>query len=98
MAAAARRYAANVDANQPEIVAALRKAGASVHHTHAAGKGFPDLVVGYNGETFLLEVKNPEARGKLNDDQVEWHDEWRGHVCVVHSIEEALAELKVKDY
>lgn len=31
--------AARVDQNQAEIVAALRKAGASVQHLHTIGKG-----------------------------------------------------------
>jgi len=98
MAAAARRYAANVDANQPEIVAALRKAGATVEHLHAVGAGCPDLMVGYNGETFCMEIKNPDAKGKLNRIQEEWHDNWAGHACVVRSVEEALVELKIGDY
>jgi len=97
-AAAARRYAANVDHNQPEIVAALRKAGATVEHLHAVGAGCPDLCVGYNGETYLMEIKNPDANGKLNKIQEAWHDSWVGHACVVHSVEEALAELKIGDY
>ena len=42
-----------VDRNQPEIVDALRKAGASVGHTHAVGKGFPDIVVGVQGLTLV---------------------------------------------
>jgi len=42
-----------VDRNQPEIVDALRKAGASVGHTHAVGQGFPDIVVGVKGLTLV---------------------------------------------
>lgn len=42
-----------VDRNQPEIVDALRKAGASVGHTHSLGHGFPDIVVGLQGLTLV---------------------------------------------
>lgn len=41
---ASRRFA-RTDANQPEIVKALREHGFHVAHTHTIGKGFPDVVV-----------------------------------------------------
>ena len=48
------RYAARVDKNQSEIVSALRAAGAYVWII-----GLPvHLLVGYNGQTFLVEIKN----------------------------------------
>jgi hypothetical protein len=48
------RRAARVDANQAEIVKALRDAGAYVWII-----GLPvDLLVGYNNHTFLVEVKD----------------------------------------
>jgi hypothetical protein len=40
------RRASKVDANQREVVAALRGAGASVQLLHAVGEGCPDLLVG----------------------------------------------------
>lgn len=92
------RRAAKVDANQPEIVAALRKAGASVAPAHSMGRGFPDLVVGHMGKTYLVEVKDgskPPSARKLNDLQVEWHEAWRGHCCVVETVEQALAVIGV---
>jgi hypothetical protein len=46
-------YRKRVDRNQPEIVEALRSAGASVGHTHAVGQGFPDIVVGVKGLTLV---------------------------------------------
>jgi hypothetical protein len=48
------RYAARVDANQDQVVSALRAAGAYVWII-----GLPvDLLVGYNDETFLFELKD----------------------------------------
>lgn len=91
------RRAAKIDANQPEIVEAFRKAGCSVTPTHAAGKGFPDLCVGYRGKTYLCEIKDGSlswSRRVLTDAQVEWFDNWRGHAVVVETVEEALAMVK----
>ena len=90
------RIASRVDANQPEIVAALISAGASVHHTHQAGKGFPDIVVGFRGTTLLFEIKDgskPPSARKLTPDQLKFFESWRGQYDVVESVEEALNTL-----
>jgi len=47
--------AARVDANQQEIVKALRSVGAYVR-VITQGDGLPDLLVGYRGVTLLMEV------------------------------------------
>lgn len=92
-----RKYAAKVDRNQPEIVAALRAVGASVQPLHTVGGGTPDLLVGYRGADYLLEVKDGEAQAsdqKLRATQVEWHRDWRGRpVSVVMSIPDAMAAI-----
>lgn len=85
------RRAAKIDANQPEIVLALRAVGASVECMQAAGSGFPDLVVGYRGVNYLLEIKT--AKGKLTKDQKTWHPLWRGQVEIVRSVDEALLAI-----
>lgn len=93
------RLAAKIDKNQTEIVAALRKAGASVQSLAAIGKGCPDLLVGYNGFTVLMEIKAPDApfgRAALTKDQIKWHSEWRGSsLAIVNSVEGALELLRV---
>ena len=92
------RRAAKVDANQSEIVAAFRKAGATVTPLHAVGQGCPDLLVGFRGVNYLVEVKDgakPPSARKLTPDQVSWHDTWRGQVAVVKSAAEALALLGI---
>ena len=92
------RRAAKVDANQREVVAALRDAGATVQLLHAVGEGCPDLLVGYKGLNMLLEVKDgsksPSAQ-KLTPQQEIWHRDWRGHRVVVNSPEAALAAIGV---
>lgn len=80
--------ASRVDANQKAIVAALRACGATVFCTHTAAHGFVDLVCGYHGVNYLIEVKGP--RGKLTPDQRAFHATWRGRVDVVRSVDEAL--------
>jgi len=87
------RRAAKVDANQPDIVAALRKIGATVQPLHAVGQGCPDLLVGWRGMNTVIEVKDgskPPSARKLTPDQVEWHAEWRGQVTVVETVEQAI--------
>jgi Holliday junction resolvase len=94
------RRAAKVDENQAEIVAALRQVGCFVEPLHAVGGGVPDLLVGRNGETFLIEVKDgnkPPSARKKTDAQVIWHDAWRGKpVAVVCNIREALDAIGVQ--
>lgn len=82
--------AKKVDINQKEIVAALRKIGATVQTLHEVGKGCPDLLVGFKGVNLLMEIKNPEYSGKLTEREAEWHDAWKGEVWIVETVDEAL--------
>ena len=83
------RRAAKIDANQPEVVAALRAAGFWVQSLAAVGHGFPDLIAcKKSGAIMLLEVKMPGER--LTHDEFDWHGRFPGPVFVVHSAEEAL--------
>ena len=67
------RYAARVDANQDQIVSALRAAGAYVWVI-----GLPvDLLVGFKGHTFLVEVKNCPKR-RLTALQADFFENWSG--------------------
>lgn len=85
------RLAARRDKNEPAIVEALVRAGATVVPLSATGA--PDLLVGFRGQTYLLEVK--AEKGKLTPDQLAWHMEWEGYpVKVVRSIEDALTAIK----
>lgn len=76
-----------VDKNQPDIVAALRKCGATVQHLHAVGDGCPDLLVGYGGVNLLVEVKR-DLKSLLTDDQRQWHGTWRGQVTVLFTVDD----------
>lgn len=92
------RRAAAVDANQAEIVKALRKVGVSVQPLHRVGGGVPDLLCGHAGKNMLLEVKDgakvPSAR-TLTPDQKEWLEGWRGQWAVVTSVDDAFDALGI---
>lgn len=92
------RRASKADANQPAIVDALRRAGASVQPLHAVGSGCPDILVGFRGVNLMVEIKDgnkPPSARRLTPDQVVWHDAWRGQVIVVKSVDEALTAIGV---
>ncbi len=94
------RRAAKIDRNQPEIVAALEKAGAAVQHLHAVGAGCPDLLISFRGVNLLAEVKDgtlPPSARKLTDAQLRWHMLWRGQVAIVESVDDALRLIGVKE-
>lgn len=82
------RRAARIDQNHGEIVKALRKVGVSVADTHGL-PGFVDLVCGYRGRSYLLEVK--DRNGELTEDQTKFVLGWRGDYHVVRSVTDALA-------
>lgn len=87
------RLAARVDRNQLVIVQALRKMGCSVAITSALGHGFPDLVVGFSGKTFLMELKDgskPLSRQKLTLQEENFFKTWKGHMTIIRSVDEAV--------
>ena len=91
--------AARVDANHVQVVEALRAAGATVQSLAGVGKGVPDLLVGHQGHTLLMEVKDGHkspSKRQLTEDQLKWHGEWRGGtLAVVDGPEAALRALGV---
>ena len=82
------RRAAKVDVNQPEIVAGLRKVGFSVLIISQL-KNCCDIVVGKDGRNWLLEIK-PNVKAKLTEGEVKFHENWKGSVYIVTTVEEAL--------
>lgn len=87
------RLKARLDDNHGDIVKALRAVGCTVQSLAAVGKGCPDVLVGYRGVNYVLEIKDGAkipSRRKLTDDEKEWHADWRGKVFIVESVQEAL--------
>ena len=94
------RPRSKVDANQAEIVKALRDVGATVQTLTQVGKGCPDILVGYkrlNGRhaNYLMEIKH--GKGQLTPDEHTWHQKWNGQVAVVRTVREALGIIGVED-
>lgn len=85
------------DLNHAEIRDALRcVCGAeSVRDTADLGGGFPDLVVGWKGRTYMFEVKS-SPKAKFRADQVTGMRAWRGDAWIrVESVIEAFAALGI---
>lgn len=88
------------DGNHAEIVKAAREVpGVTVFDTADVGKGFVDIVVGYAGRTYLVEIKDgdnqPPSKTRLTQAEQKFHDEWTGHVCVVRSKAELMELLQL---
>lgn len=83
-----------VDTFQTLATETLRHEGASVQPLHTIGRGCPDLLVGWYGRTYLLELKS--RGGKLTSDEAKWHREWRGRPVVLIEEMEQLYDF-IKD-
>jgi Holliday junction resolvase len=91
---------AKIDANQSEIVKELRKVGAFVQSLATIGKGCPDLLVGYRGNWFLMEVKDAkkaQSQRELTQDEMDWilRAAKSGPVHIVETVAQALGVLGV---
>ena len=88
------RRAAKVDSNHGKIVQAFRELGCSVLDLSAVGCGCPDILVGSRLHgTFLAEIKDGQlapSRKALNPLQVAFHENWRGKVFVVESVQDVI--------
>jgi len=87
------RRAARVDENQKAIVQALRDAGAYVWIV-----GLPvDLLVGYKGHTFLMEVKI-DSKKRFTGLQADFFQNWKGGtLCRVDSPQAALEMIRTAE-
>lgn len=82
------------DANEKEIVRYFRSVGATVMTATEV-----DLIVGYEGANYLLEVKKHKEPGmsrhryELKPNQVEIHAQWRGQIGVIRDVAEAARAI-----
>lgn len=88
-----KQWANRVDANQQQIIQCLQQIGCSVQTLNKVGCGCPDIMVGYDGFNYLMEIKMP--KGKCNQIQQEYHDSWMGQIAVVHNFDEALLVMGI---
>jgi len=92
------RYAKRVDENQADVVAEIRAAlpEATVFDLSGSGKGIPDLLIGFNGGNYLVEIKDgskPPSERKLTPAQEALHTNWQGQVAVANNSAEAIAAI-----
>lgn len=87
------------DANHKEIVDSIRKIPSlSVFSTHMVGKGFPDIVIGYKGINYLVEIKDgakTKSQKKLTDDEIRFHQSWFGQIIVCECVKDVLELLQI---
>jgi hypothetical protein len=90
------RVAARRDANEDQVMSALRACGAFVKQINDGGTF--DLLVWYRGHTLLLEVKDgrkPPSARELTPAEQKFHAAWPGtNLHIVLSPEDALELLK----
>lgn len=85
------RMAAKVDANQKEIVKALRDIpGVTVEPNH------DDILVGYKGRTYWYEIKTPSSKKRIQPSQIKLLEHWTGHYDVVCTLDTILQEIGIK--
>ena len=76
------RRKARVDNNQKELVNFAKQHGCTIAHLHTLGRGIPDLLIGYQGRNYLVEIKSSE-NGTLTNDEKTFFDSWRGDAAVI---------------
>lgn len=76
------KYKNKRDGNEPEIIDELRAHGFSVYPMDQP----LDLLVGFRGRTYLVEVKMPKA--KLTKTQEEFLEGWRGDATILRTNED----------
>lgn len=83
-----------VDANQRSLVKQIRMIpGVTVAHIHTVGQGLCDLIIGYRGKNFLVEVKDPKkqkSQRKLTTDEEKFHRQWTGQIAVVETASDVI--------
>lgn len=93
-----RRYALRTDANESPIVKQLKMIpGVSVETGHH------DLLVGYRGVTYWIEIKTPAQlrkdgefkRGAKRDSQKALDETWTGHRIYATDVEDILAAIGI---
>lgn len=66
--------------------------GFSVLDLAPIGKGAPDMLVGYQGDDRLVELKT--EKGVVEKHQAAWHQTWRGRpVVIARTLDDVLTAL-----
>jgi Holliday junction resolvase len=90
-------YAKRVDSNQKEIVKVFKDLGCSVFDTSRIGQGFPDLVIGKNQKTVLVEIKSSD-KAVYTSAQNLFMMNWKGSTVVrISDIDGVIRLVKLLD-
>jgi hypothetical protein len=69
------------------------KMGATVFSLAAIGGGCPDLLVGWRGVTYLVEIKG--EKGKFTPAQEDFYTRWRGgSILCLRTVSDAIDFLR----
>ena len=82
--------AAKRDKNEKKIVDFLRRLGASVEFLD--GSGIPDLLVAWQGQNLLMEVKG--EKGKLTKPQENFFEKWEAPAYIVRDVDDVKNVLR----
>ena len=74
------------DAIEKDVIKAILARGISVYSLDVPC----DLLCGYMGVTYLVEVKTGKA-GKITEPQEKFIAGWNGHYQIIRSVEEAIS-------
>lgn len=94
------RRAARIDANQNQIVAALRRVGATVLITSTLKNAF-DILVGYDRKLYIVEIKDgdkPKSSQRLTEGEIKCKTAFESvgvKYNVVTSVDDALRMIGV---
>jgi Holliday junction resolvase len=95
----ASRRAHKVDSHQAELIADLKRFGFSVANYSGAGEDLPDLAIGRQGITALLEIKTPHGlieSYRITPGQREFADNWRGSPVIFGHRAESVTKEFIK--
>jgi hypothetical protein len=88
-------YAKRVDLNHTEIVKTLRSLGAGVVDMSRVGQGFPDLLIHFQNQSVLVEVKSGEGK-KFTQAQLKFISNWQGPAIVrINDVEGAIRLMNI---
>lgn len=87
------KYAARRDKNEPQIIHQLSMIpGLTI--VQLSQKNIPDLLIGYQGVNYLVEIKTP--KGKTKAGQENFLATWQGQAQLCRSIDEILTVIGVQ--
>jgi len=87
--------AKRTDLNQAQIAETLKKAGVSVFDLSGVGRGICDLIIGWRGKNYLVEVKNPQRKWRYTPAQEKFIQSWRGQRFTAETAEDILEHLGI---